>query len=207
MNPLNAPEHRTLVEDFSRKHRTSLVTLAFTDMEGSTELKQRLGDRAGTAFFDRHHRIVRETLSKLSGGQEIETAGDSFLIIFSTPSDAVQFALLLQARLRNLARENGLSALDRIGVHMGEVVIKDQLHGQRPKDFLRSVDYLHTRQDIDHNKLGYVGLSLGARRGLMLLAVEDRVKTAVLIHGGFRWEAGYLWWTRSTSLRVSPFPF
>lgn len=52
------------------------------------------------------------------------------------------------------------------------------------KDFLRSVDYLQTRQDIDLNKLGYVGTSWGGRMATILLALEDRVKAGVLIIGG-----------------------
>ncbi|MBI2947489.1 MAG: hypothetical protein HYY23_07575 [Verrucomicrobia bacterium] len=55
---------------------------------------------------------------------------------------------------------------------------------QFTKDFLRSVDYLQTRQDIDQHNLGYVGLSLGAQRGPALLALEDRMRTGILIHGG-----------------------
>lgn len=38
---------RARVEEFQRAHRIELVTMLFTDVVGSTELKQRLGDRAG----------------------------------------------------------------------------------------------------------------------------------------------------------------
>ena len=55
---------------------------------------------------------------------------------------------------------------------------------QFTKDFLRSVDYLQTRQDIDNHNLGFVGISMGAQRGPHLLALEDRMKTGILIHGG-----------------------
>jgi len=85
--------------------RTDLVTILFVDMVQSTALKQRLGDRAGAVFFASHHRIVRETLLPFAGAHEIETAGDSFLITFATPSQAVQFALLLQARILQLGIE------------------------------------------------------------------------------------------------------
>ncbi len=49
----------------------------------------------------------------------------------------------------------------------------------------RSIDYLETREDIDHDKLGYFGASNGAWQGSILLAVEDRFKAAVLFNGGF----------------------
>ena len=122
------------VAEAGRKQRTGLVTLLFTDMVGSTAIKQQLGDKAGSTFFDKHHRWVRQTLQSFSGSQEIETAGDSFLITFSTPSDAVQFALLLQAGLRRLSQESTVSAQDRIGIHVGEVVIKGDEARAKPKD-------------------------------------------------------------------------
>ncbi len=120
-------------DDPDRKHSTELVTLLFTDMVGSTALKQRLGDRAATTFFEQHHNVVRRTLSLVAGGREIETAGDSFFITFATPSEAVQFSLFLQSRLRAFALKHQIEAFDRIGIHVGEVVIKaDQ---SQTKDF------------------------------------------------------------------------
>lgn len=53
------------------------------------------------------------------------------------------------------------------------------------KDLGRSIDYLETRPDIDHNKLAYEGASWGAAMGLLLPAVEERFKTLVLICPGF----------------------
>jgi dienelactone hydrolase len=52
------------------------------------------------------------------------------------------------------------------------------------KDVSRSVDYLETRPDIDHGRLGFYGLSLGANRGPMMCALETRFKTCVLLAGG-----------------------
>ena len=56
------------------------------------------------------------------------------------------------------------------------------------KDLGRSIDYLETRPDIDHSKLGYVGYSWGAPLGALLPAVEDRIKVCVLILGGFDYQ-------------------
>jgi len=53
------------------------------------------------------------------------------------------------------------------------------------KDLGRSIDYLETRPDIDHNKLAYEGVSWGACMGALFPAVEGRLKTLVLILGGF----------------------
>jgi dipeptidyl aminopeptidase/acylaminoacyl peptidase len=53
------------------------------------------------------------------------------------------------------------------------------------KDLSRSVDYLETRNDIDHDKIGYVGSSWGAWMAPMFLGQDDRYKVAVLRLGGF----------------------
>lgn len=53
------------------------------------------------------------------------------------------------------------------------------------KDVRRTVDYLETRPDIDHDRIAYVGLSWGAALAPMFLAVEPRFKAAVLVVGGF----------------------
>ena len=55
---------------------------------------------------------------------------------------------------------------------------------QQSKDLQRSVDYLETRSDIAHDRLGYYGLSDGARLGLILLSQETRIRAAVLSMGG-----------------------
>ena len=58
------------------------------------------------------------------------------------------------------------------------------------KDLGRTIDYIETRKDLDHEKLAYYGLSLGAYLGSILPAVEARVRVAVLLNGGFHWSMG-----------------
>jgi serine/threonine-protein kinase len=113
---------------------SGLVAVLFTDVVGSTALKQQLGDRGSATLFSEHHGLVRQTLSRFPGGQEIETAGDSFLIIFSAPSAAVQFALQLQTALQRLAQEKGVAIADRVGIHVGEVVIRANERGIKPRE-------------------------------------------------------------------------
>jgi WD40 repeat protein/class 3 adenylate cyclase/tRNA A-37 threonylcarbamoyl transferase component Bud32 len=134
MNTINVEATRDRVEAFRRKHRTGLLTLVFTDIIGSTKLKQSLGDRAAVALIQEHHEAVREILTRFNEGEEIATAGDSFFIVFTKPSDAVRFSLFIQARLRLLAAKTGHSILDRIGIHVGEVWIEERPDARKPKD-------------------------------------------------------------------------
>ena len=55
---------------------------------------------------------------------------------------------------------------------------------QWSKDLGRSLDYLETRSDITMDRLGYLGVSWGVQIGPMMIAVEPRIKTAVLAQGG-----------------------
>lgn len=54
----------------------------------------------------------------------------------------------------------------------------------RVKDLRRSIDYLETRTDIRKDQIGYYGASMGATYG-PYLALEDRVRAAVLADGAF----------------------
>jgi class 3 adenylate cyclase len=102
-----------------------LLTLLFTDIVGSTKLKQDLGDQRAIELIQAHHDKVRQVLALFPEGEEIDTAGDSFFILFTRPSDATQFALLVQSQVRLLAKETGIPVLDRIGIHVGEVFIDE----------------------------------------------------------------------------------
>ena len=77
---------------------------------------------------------MRQLLAAFHGAEEIETAGDSFLLSFPKPSDAVRFALVLQGRLRGLNQRQPVPLEDRVGIHLGEVVIEQHEAGHKPKD-------------------------------------------------------------------------
>jgi len=66
-----ALQHRTQVEEFRRKHRTGLLTLVFTDIVGSTRLKQGLGDREAATLFQDYRALVRSQRAQFSDSEEI----------------------------------------------------------------------------------------------------------------------------------------
>jgi dienelactone hydrolase len=52
------------------------------------------------------------------------------------------------------------------------------------KDFRRSIDYLETREDIDLDRLAFMGISWGGAVAPMMVALEDRIQVVVIIVGG-----------------------
>ena len=52
------------------------------------------------------------------------------------------------------------------------------------KDASRAIDYVETRPDLDHDKIGFYGYSWGAEMGAIIPAVEPRIKVSVLALGG-----------------------
>jgi predicted ATPase len=67
------------------------VTLLFTDIEGSTQLLQTLGDRGYAEALAEHRRLLRKAFAD-HGGVEVDTQGDAFFVAFPTALDAVAAA-------------------------------------------------------------------------------------------------------------------
>jgi predicted ATPase/class 3 adenylate cyclase len=102
---------------------TGTVTFLFTDIEGSTRLLQRLGDRYADLLSE-HHRLLREAVEG-AGGIPIGTEGDSLFAVFDNPAAAVGAAVEAQRALAGTAWPAGASVRVRMGLHTGEGVVRD----------------------------------------------------------------------------------
>ena len=105
-------------------------TILFTDIVGSTELTQRLGDSGAMEVLRRHDDIVREAL-QATGGREIKHTGDGIMASFTSASRAVQCAIEIQQRFEELAASGPDGAIQiRVGISAGEPVVdKGDLFG------------------------------------------------------------------------------
>jgi predicted ATPase/class 3 adenylate cyclase len=99
--------------------RSQILTLVFTDLEGSTKLVQELRD-AYPALLDAHHNIVRTAVSE-HGGRIEETAGDGVFATFPDPADALSAAVEIQRRHTVHTWTGDSEVRVRIGVHTGRV--------------------------------------------------------------------------------------
>ena len=96
------------------------MTFLFTDIEGSTTLVQRVGTDAYAEVTAVHDRVIRSTLLE-HGGDEQGVRGDSFFVVFATPSAAVTAALQIQRALAAVEWPHGERLRVRMGLHTGEV--------------------------------------------------------------------------------------
>jgi len=104
------------------------VTFVFSDIEGSTALVKRLGDRYGEVLSD-HRRLMREALGA-HGGVEIDTQGDAFFFAFARARDAVAASVEAQRAHTAHAWPDGVDVRVRMGLHTGEPAVGDEgYHG------------------------------------------------------------------------------
>lgn len=95
------------------------TTLVFTDLSGSTETLNRLGDTRWRLLLAEHNQAVRAEIERF-GGREAKTTGDGFFVLFDSPARAVRGA----AAMVDAATAHGLAA--RAGVHAGEVELEGE---------------------------------------------------------------------------------
>jgi len=96
--------------------RRVLKTFMFTDIVGSTNLVEVLGDEAWDTLLQWHNTVLREVFAAHQG-EEISTTGDGFFVSFDSPEQAIASAIAIQRRLADHRRTAGFAPGVRIGVH------------------------------------------------------------------------------------------
>jgi class 3 adenylate cyclase/DNA-binding CsgD family transcriptional regulator len=96
------------------------ITMLFSDIEGSTALLSRLGDRYGEALSAQRALLRAAFASR--GGQEMGTEGDSFFVVFASAADAVGSCVAAQRTLAGHELPDGVAVRVRMGLHSGEPV-------------------------------------------------------------------------------------
>ena len=104
-------------------------TIVFTDLEGHTEMMQRLGDQRGRDVLRTYERLTRDALRE-HGGTELKALGDGFMASFPSATRALQFAAALQRAVGAHAEAGGEPLRVRVGVNAGEPIAEgDDLFG------------------------------------------------------------------------------
>jgi adenylate cyclase len=107
------------------------VVILFSDIEESTALNERIGDRAWVKLIDRHDKLIRKLVSDHSG-HVVKSQGDGFMVAFAHPEEAVQCGMAVQRALDDDAKRMWDKKIRvRIGIHMGKSVRRgDDLFGR-----------------------------------------------------------------------------
>jgi class 3 adenylate cyclase len=102
---------------------TGFVTLLMSDIEASTALLRRLGDRYGVLLSDVRG-IVRTAVLRGSG-REIDARADEFFAVFEGPGAAIEAAAAFQRALDAHPWPDGVQVRVRVGIHSGRPTLTD----------------------------------------------------------------------------------
>jgi class 3 adenylate cyclase len=115
--------------DVEQRLKITSLTFLFTDLKGSTELYERVGDLVAFDLVKAHFRVLNEIVAS-EAGAVVKTIGDAVMATFPTPNRAVAAALRMREAMRDLndghRRED---LLLKIGIHEGPclaVVLNDR---------------------------------------------------------------------------------
>jgi len=106
--------HRTDAIDVDQRLKITSLTFLFTDLKGSTELYERVGDLAAYDLVRAHFRLLNEIVAA-ERGAVVKTIGDAVMATFPTPDRAMAAALKMREALQDLKG----ALLLKIGIHEG----------------------------------------------------------------------------------------
>jgi len=121
--------------DAEQRLKITSLTFLFTDLKGSTELYERVGDLAAFDLVRAHFKVLNEIVAA-EAGAVVKTIGDAVMATFSTPDRAVAAALRMREAMRHLGNggnghngHNDEDLLLKIGIHVGPclaVILNDR---------------------------------------------------------------------------------
>ena len=100
------------------------VTLLFTDLVGSTQLGDRLGDEAADRLRRAHFGALREAIVG-RGGREVKSMGDGVMAAFGSAVDAIECAVDIQRRVMADNEDQGHGLAVRVGLNAGDALSEE----------------------------------------------------------------------------------
>jgi class 3 adenylate cyclase len=96
------------------------MTVLFTDLKGSTELYERIGDFRAWGLVREHFRVLRDIIAA-RGGSMVKTIGDAVMASFAEPTPALEAATAMTREVRRVGRE-GVDLQLKVGLHTGPCI-------------------------------------------------------------------------------------
>jgi class 3 adenylate cyclase len=111
--------YRTDTIDIDQRLKITSLTFLFTDLRGSTELYERVGDLAAFDLVKAHFTVLHEIVAA-EAGAVVKTIGDAVMATFPTPDRAMAAALRMRDAMHTLnAKRQREDLLLKIGLHEG----------------------------------------------------------------------------------------
>jgi class 3 adenylate cyclase len=114
--------YRTDTLDVDQRLKITSLTFLFTDLRGSTELYERVGDLAAFDLVRIHFGVLHEIVAA-EAGAVVKTIGDAVMATFPTPDRAIAAAMRMREAMRRLNEERGREdLLLKVGIHEGPCI-------------------------------------------------------------------------------------
>ena len=144
--------YRTDTLSVEQRLKVTSSTFLFTDLKGSTELYERVGDLVAYDLVRAHFQVLNEIVASESGAV-VKTIGDAVMATFPEPHQAISAALRMREQMHALSEERGTEDLIlKIGIHEGPCLAV----------------YLNDRQD-------YFGQTVNIASRVQELATDDSI--------------------------------
>ena len=177
INSIVAPLERE--PDRDKSSPAGAMTIAFTDIEGSTAMVEELGDERWLEVLRVHNWIVRDRLRDFDG-TEVKHQGDGFMLAFDSTRTALRFAIKLQRSFAEQAESNPEhSVVVRIGLHTGFVIRelddyigRDVIVAARIADLAQGGEIL-VSHEVREFAAGEPGIEFGPERSVELRGLRE----------------------------------
>jgi class 3 adenylate cyclase len=111
--------YRTETLDTDQRLKITSLTFLFTDLKGSTQLYERVGDLVAFDLVRQHFHVLNDIVSA-EAGAVVKTIGDAVMATFPTPDRALNAALRMREAMLGINKERGADdLLLKIGIHEG----------------------------------------------------------------------------------------
>jgi class 3 adenylate cyclase len=111
--------YRTDTLDVDQRLKITSLTFLFTDLKGSTQLYERVGDLVAFDLVRQHFHVLHDIVASQAGAV-VKTIGDAVMATFPTPDRALAAALRMREAMVNINEERGSEdLLLKIGIHEG----------------------------------------------------------------------------------------
>lgn len=160
--------YRTETLAIGQRLKILSLTFLFSDLKGSTELYERVGDLVAFDLVNEHFRLLQEIIVS-ERGAIVKTIGDAVMATFETPDRAIAAAMRMREAMSDLGAERQHQSLHlKMGIHEGSCLAVTLNHQQ---------DYFGQTVNIASRVQG-----LAASRSIVVTeSVVENAQTQVLL--------------------------